>query len=70
MSSDGTIEEQIPFIRFNSLGIVLSFEIEPSVGKLVAWCTRSRRRVLMLTRKWISVSGTTEDAPVTKLRVK
>lgn len=41
ISSDGTIEEQIPFIRFNSLGIVLSVEIEPSVGKLVAWHTRS-----------------------------
>ena len=41
MSPDCTKEEQVSFMRFNNLSVVLSVEIEPSVGKLVSWRTRS-----------------------------
>jgi len=41
MSSDGTIIEQISLIQFNNLGVFLSVEIEPSVGKFVSCRMRS-----------------------------
>ena len=37
---------------------------------LRALCNHRRRHILMLTRKWITVLGTTEDTSLTKLRIK